>query len=338
MQFKKILLTGGSGYIGTHTAVKLSESDFEVVLYDNLSNSNYSVLDPINKITGKKLKFIQGDVRDYKKLVGVLLDNKIDAVIHFAGLKAVDESVQNPLEYFDVNVSGTLNLIKAMKFTNTRTLVFSSSATVYGDTQIFPIDEKHPVSAVNPYGRTKLQIEEILKDISNSDESWHISCLRYFNPIGSHTSGDIGENPKGVSNNLMPHITDVARGALPYVEVHGGDYKTHDGTGIRDFIHVMDLADGHLAALDFLRKKSGFYIFNLGTGKGYSVLEVINEFEKATGIAIPYRIGPRRLGDVAIYYAKVDKAHKDLGWRAKYNLNDMCKSTWHFQKKHTNSN
>jgi UDP-glucose 4-epimerase len=336
MQLKKILLTGGAGYIGTHTATKLIDSDFELVIYDNLTNSNYSVLDQLQKITGKKIKFIQADVRDSEQLEKALSDNNIDAVIHFAGLKAVGESVRSPIEYYDNNVTGTISLLKAMKVTNTRTLVFSSSASIYGDTKSAPIDEKHSVNAINPYGQTKLQIEEILKDVTNSDESWHISCLRYFNPVGSHTSGFIGEDPKGVPNNLMPNIVNVAKGILPYVEVHGGDYMTTDGTGIRDFIHIMDLAEGHVSAIDFLKKKPGFHIFNLGTGMGYSVLEVIKEFEKATGITIPYKIGLRRSGDVAICYAKVDKAYKELGWKAKHSLHDMCESTWNFQKKHKN--
>lgn len=329
---KNILLTGGTGYIASHAAVCLAQADYEVVLYDNLSNSNYNVLSKLKKITGKQIKFIEGDVRNKEKLEKTLLNNSIDAVIHFAGLKSVAESVGNPIKYYDCNVGGSISLLKAMKATNVRSIIFSSSASVYGNSLNRAIDENHQVSPINPYAKSKLQIEEILKDISILDNSWHISCLRYFNPTGAHISGLIGEDSKCVPDNLMPRIANVAKGILPYIEVYGKDYDTKDGTGIRDFIHVMDLAEGHLAALESLKKNSGFHIFNLGTGNGYSVLEIIKEFEKVTGIKIPYQVSSRRSGDVAACYAKVNKAEKELNWRAYRGLHDMCASTWNFKK------
>lgn len=329
---KKILLTGGTGFIGSHTAVTLTEADFEVVLYDNLSNSKHSVLDRLQTITGVQLPFIEGDVRDTTRLERTLNDHNVDAVIHFAGLKAVGESIEKPIDYYENNITGTISLIKAMCASRARTLVFSSSATVYGDPEYLPIDEQHPTSAINPYGRSKLQIEEILSDVAKSDPNWHIACLRYFNPVGAHDSGLIGENPKDIPNNLMPYIACVASGSLPHLNVYGNDYDTPDGTGVRDYIHVMDLAQGHTSALHYLKKQKGSHLFNLGTGKGYSVLEMIKAFEQVSGKSIPYQFSARRLGDVAACYAKVDKAGIEMGWKATQTLQDMCASTWAFQK------
>jgi UDP-glucose 4-epimerase len=329
---KNILLTGGTGYIASHTAVCLSEADFEVVLYDNLSNSNYNVVNELRKITGKQIKLIEGDIRDTEKLKKTFIENKIDAVIHFAGLKSVVQSIDNPIEYYDCNVRGSISLFDAMNATNIRTIIFSSSAAVYGKSLNKPIDESHQVSPINPYGKSKLQIEEILKDISISDVSWQITCLRYFNPAGSHVSGLIGENSKGSPDNLMPRITNVAKGLSSYIEIYGEDYDTSDGTGIRDFIHVMDLAEGHLAALESLKNKSGFHLYNLGTGNGYSVLEIIKGFEKATGISIPYQVSSRRPGDVSVCYAKVCRAENELNWKAYRGLHEMCASAWNFKK------
>jgi len=327
------MLTGGMGYIGSHVAVVLNEAGYDVVLYDNLSNSNLSVLDRLETITGKRLAFIEGDVRDTLKLEQALTYHKIDAIIHLAGLKAVGESVEKPIDYYENNVIGTISLLRAMHTTNIKSIVFSSSATVYGDPHYLPLDEQHPTSAINPYGRSKLQIEEILADIVKSDPGWHISCLRYFNPVGAHYSGLIGEAPNDTPNNLMPYIARVASGSLPYLNVYGNDYSTIDGTGVRDYIHVMDLAQGHVAGLHFLQRKEGFHLFNLGTGKGRSVLEMIKTFEQVSGKHIPYQIISRRAGDVATCYANVDKAAFYLGWKATETLHDMCASTWLFQKK-----
>jgi UDP-glucose 4-epimerase len=302
------------------------------VLYDNLSNSKHSVLERLETITGVQLPFIEGDVRDTTRLEQTLNDHNIDAVIHFAGLKAVGGSVEKPIDYYENNVTGTISLLKAMCATSTRTLVFSSSATVYGDPEYLPLDEQHPTSATNPYGRSKLQIEEILADVAKSDSNWHIACLRYFNPVGAHDSGLIGEDPNDIPNNLMPYIACVASGNLPYLNVYGNDYATPDGTGVRDYIHVMDLAQGHTSALHYLKQQTGFHLFNLGTGKGCSVFEMIKAFEQASGKSIPYQISARRAGDVAACYAKVDKAATDMGWKATQTLQDMCASTWGFQK------
>jgi UDP-glucose 4-epimerase len=328
----RVLLTGGMGYIGSHTAVVLAEAGHEVVLFDNLCNSKVSVLDRLETIIGKRLPFIEGDVRDADKLEGALKAHKIDAVIHFAGLKAVGESVEKPIDYYDNNVTGTISLLKAMRAADVKTLVFSSSATVYGDPQYLPLDEAHPTSATNPYGRSKLQIEEILADVAKSDTSWRIACLRYFNPVGAHDSGLIGEDPNEIPNNLMPYIAQVASGKLPKLNVFGDDYDTIDGTGVRDYIHVMDLADGHSAALDFLEQETGWYAINLGTGTGYSVLEMVKAFETASKQAVPYRVTARRVGDIASCYAKADKAKQKLAWQAKRTLEDMCASTWNFQR------
>jgi UDP-glucose 4-epimerase len=315
-----VLLTGGMGYIGSHTAVVLTEAGHEVVLYDNLCNSKTSVLDRLETIIGKRLPFIEGDVRDTDKVEGVLKAHKIDAVIHFAGLKAVGESVEKPIDYYDNNVTGTISLLKAMRAAVVKTLVFSSSATVYGDPQYLPLDEAHPTSATNPYGRSKLQIEEILADVAKSDTSWRIACLRYFNPVGAHDSGLIGEDPNDIPNNLMPYIAQVVGGKLPKLNVFGDNYDTKDGTGVRDYIHVMDLAEGHNVALDFLEQETGWHAINLGTGTGYSVLEMVKAFEAASKHAVPYQIAPRRAGDIASCYAKADKARQTLRWQAKRTL------------------
>ena len=329
----KILLTGGAGYIGSHAAVVLSQAGHEAVLLDNFCNSRKSVLERLQKILGKALPCVEGDVRDTALVTKTLQDYKIDAVIHFAGLKAIGESVEKPIEYYANNVQGTISLLEAMKFTNVKTLVFSSSATVYGDPKYLPIDENHPTGATNAYGRSKLHIEEILKDVANSDPDWKIICLRYFNPVGAHDSGLIGENPNGVPNNLMPYIAQVAAGNLPHLNIFGDDYPTIDGTGVRDYIHVMDLAEGHLAALSNLECNIRFDIVNLGTGKGYSVLEVVSAFEVACQATIKYSITKRRMGDIASCYGQVDKALLKINWRAIRSLVDMCESTWKFNQK-----
>lgn len=327
-----ILLTGGTGYIGSHSAVELSQAGHEVVLLDNFCNSNPVVLERLRKILGKSLPFIQADVRATDVIEKVLREYKIDAVIHFAGLKAVGESVEKPIEYYSNNVQGTISLLKAMKSINIKILVFSSSATVYGDPEYLPIDEDHHTSATNAYGRSKLHIEEMLKDISNSDQDWKIVCLRYFNPVGAHESGLIGEDPKGVPNNLMPYIAQVAAGKLPYLSIFGNDYPTQDGTGVRDYIHVVDLAEGHLAALNYLKVQAGFFIFNLGTGQPTSVLDLLESFKRVSGVDIPYKIMQRRLGDLPACYAKSTKAQIDLAWQAKRTIYSMCDSAWRWQK------
>ena len=331
-----ILLTGGAGYIGSHTAVVLSQSGHEVVLLDNFFNSQKSVLERLQEILGEELPCIEGDVRNTALVTKILQDYKIDAVIHFAGLKAVGESVDKPIEYYANNVQGTISLLEAMKSTNTKTLVFSSSATVYGNPQYLPIDENHPTGATNAYGRSKLHIEEMLKDISNSDPEWKIICLRYFNPVGAHESGLIGEDPNGLPNNLMPYIAQVASGKLPHLNIYGNDYPTPDGTGVRDYIHVMDLAEGHLAALIYLKDKSGLEVINLGTGHASSVLEVIQAFNDATGIVIPYKLAGKRLGDVACSYASEVKAKQNLKWTSCRLIEEACSSMWKFQNRKLN--
>lgn len=329
-----ILLTGGTGYIGSHAAVVLTEAGHQVVLYDNLCNSKASVVERLHQITGKQLPFIQGDIRDTQLLTQTLQRYQIEAVMHFAGLKAVGESVEKPVEYFDNNVGCTISLIKAMLACNIKTLVFSSSATVYGEPQYLPIDENHPTSAINPYGRTKLHIEEMLKDLAQSDPSWRIACLRYFNPVGAHESGLIGEDPLGLPNNLMPYIASVAAGNLPYLNVFGKDYATPDGTGVRDYIHVMDLAEGHMAALQNLERQSkSIDYFNLGTGNGISVLELVAEFEAVCGRTVSYQFRARRDGDVSSVFASVNKAQQILKWNAERSLTSMCLDTWSFQQK-----
>ena len=327
-----ILLTGGTGYIGSHTAVVLSDLGHQVVLYDNLSNSSDSVLKKLTQITGQQIRFLNGDVRDTDLLTGTLVAHRIDAVVHFAGLKAVGESVEKPVDYYANNVQGTISLLQAMQSAQAKTLVFSSSATVYGEPQYLPLDESHPTSATNPYGRSKLHIEEMLNDVAVSDPAWRMACLRYFNPVGAHEIGLIGESPNGVPNNLMPYIAQVAAGQRAELSVFGDDYPTADGTGVRDYIHVMDLAEGHAAALAFLSQTTGWHAINLGAGKGYSVLDMIQAFEKASGQRVPYKIVARRAGDVAACYADPHKASEVLNWCATRTLDDMCASTWRFQQ------
>ena len=326
-----ILLTGGTGYIGSHTAVVLTQLGHKVVLFDNLSNSSEWVVRRLEQITEVKTPFIKGDVRDSELLLNTLKNYGIDAVIHFAGLKSVGESVNQPIEYYANNVQGTIVLLQAMQSAGVKNLVFSSSATVYGEPKYLPLDERHPTSATNPYGRSKLHIEEMLNEIAKSDNDWRIACLRYFNPVGAHESGLIGENPRGVPNNLMPYIAQVAAGLRTELNVFGGDYPTKDGTGVRDYIHVIDLAEGHAAALTYLSKATGYQAINLGTGNGYSVFDMVNAFEKASGCKIPYKVVARREGDVAACYADPGKARELLSWSAKRGLEDMCASTWRFK-------
>ena len=327
-----ILLTGGAGYIGSHTAVVLTQAGHEVVLLDNFCNSRKSVLERLQKILGKALPCVEGDVRDTALVTKALQDYKIDAVIHFAGLKAVGESVEKPIEYYANNIQGTISLLEAMKSANIKTLVFSSSATVYGDPQYLPIDENHPTSATNAYGRSKLHIEEMLKDVANSDPSWKIICLRYFNPVGAHESGLIGEDPNGIPNNLMPYIAQVAAGKLSHLNIYGDDYPTADGTGVRDYIHVMDLAEGHIAALAHVQNHEGWDVFNLGTGHGTSVLEMISSYQKASDKEICYQIKGRRTGDIACCHTRVDRSQSVLGWHSKRSLDQMCETSWFWQK------
>lgn len=327
---KRILVTGGAGYIGSHTCVELLNAGHEVIIYDNFSNSHPTVLDRISQITNKSFVAIKGDIRDQKLLEQVIKQNSCEVVIHFAGLKAVNESVENPILYFDNNINGTLSLLKAMSKTGLNTIVFSSSATVYGEPQYLPLDEKHPLSATNPYGRSKLFIEEILRDCHKADTAWKIMVLRYFNPVGAHESGLLGESPNGTPNNLMPYIAQVAVGRLKNLNIFGSDYPTPDGTGIRDYIHVVDLANGHLKALEALNTPQ-YNEINLGTGQGYSVLEMVKTFEKVSGKAIPYTISPRRAGDVASCYANPAKAKLVLNWEAKFSMAKMCHDHWQWQ-------
>ncbi|MCA0212312.1 MAG: UDP-glucose 4-epimerase GalE [Proteobacteria bacterium] len=328
-----ILLTGGAGYIGTHTAVVLLAAGHDVVLLDNLSNSNRGVLRRLAKITGREVPLIEADVRDTARVAQALRNHACTAVVHFAGLKAVGESVQKPIDYFANNVQGTISLLQAMDEVGVRSLVFSSSATVYGAPQYLPLDEQHPTSATNPYGRSKLHIEEMLADVCVSSAAWRVACLRYFNPAGAHASGLLGEDPQGIPNNLMPYVAKVAGGELPRLGVFGNDYDTPDGTGVRDYIHVMDLAEGHLAALRFLQGASGWHAINLGTGQGYSVLEMVRAFESASGKPVPYDIKPRRAGDVGSCYANPAKAKELLGWEATRGLQEMCDSMWLWQRR-----
>jgi UDP-glucose 4-epimerase len=327
-----ILLTGGAGYIGSHVAAPLAAAGHRVVCFDNLSNSDASVMDRLEAITGTAVPLVEGDIRDGDALRGVMRKYQIEAVIHFAGLKAVGESVAEPIRYYDNNVRGTLSLLEAMRDCGAKTLVFSSSATVYGQPQYLPLDEDHPTSATNPYGRTKLMIEEMLADVAAADPEWRIAILRYFNPVGAHDSGLIGENPNGTPNNLMPFISRVAAGRLAELSVFGSDYETPDGTGVRDYIHVVDLADGHVAALDAIAKTDQpLSIWNLGTGTGYSVLDMVEAFERVNGVPIPYRIAPRRDGDVASCFASPERAARELGWTANRDLDAMCSSSWRFE-------
>jgi len=329
----KLLLTGGTGYIGSHTAVVLSQAGHEVVLLDNFSNSKASVLDRLETILGHPLPLVQADVRDTAQVTHALQAHGIQAVVHFAGLKAVGESVAQPLHYFANNVQGTLSLLQAMQAAQVHQLVFSSSATVYGEPQYLPYDEQHPTAATNPYGRTKLQIEEMLHDLSVSNPSWRIACLRYFNPVGAHDSGLIGEDPNGIPNNLMPFVAQVAAGIRPALQVFGNDYDTPDGTGVRDYIHVMDLAQGHLAALSFLQAQTGWHAINLGTGQGHSVLELVKAFEVASGKPVACNIVSRRAGDLPIYYAQATKAFELLNWQASRSLQQMCEDAWRAQQR-----
>ena len=330
----RVLLTGGLGFLGSHVAVTLHQAGHSVVILDNLANSDVGVLDRLETILCAHIPFIECDVRSTSEVTAALVTHEIDAVVHFAGLKAVGESVEKPLAYYDCNIVGAISLLQAMQSAQVKLLVFSSSATVYGDPIHLPIDETHPTNATSPYGRTKLHIEEMLVDIARSDADWRIACLRYFNPVGAHESGLIGENPQGHPNNLMPYIARVAQGALPFVNVFGGDYPTVDGTGVRDYIHVMDLAEGHLAAVNYLTDHNGWHAFNLGTGHGYSVLEMIEAFQAASGCYLPYEIVGRRPGDHAICYANAEKAHQLMGWVATRRLHEMCASTWNFQRQH----
>ena len=328
-----ILVTGGAGYIGSHTCVLLLEAGYDVIVLDNLDNSCEISLEKVKEITGKDLKFYKTDLLDYEGTEKVFQENKIDAVIHFAGLKAVGESVQIPLRYYHNNITGTLNLCDIMSKHNVKNLVFSSSATVYGDSHTVPIKEDFPLHATNPYGRTKLMIEEILRDLYVSDNEWNIAILRYFNPVGAHESGLIGEDPNGIPNNLLPYIAQVAVGKLECLSVFGNDYNTPDGTGVRDYIHVIDLANGHLKAVEKILTNSGVVTYNLGTGNGYSVLEMVKAFEKACGHEISYKIVDRRPGDIAECYADPSKSKNELGFVATHNLDDMCKDAWNWQFK-----
>lgn len=332
-----ILVTGGCGYIGSHTCIQLIKQGIDPVIIDNLYNGKEIVLDRIKKITGKRPRFYQGDIRNKDLLDTIFKENNIKGVIHFAGLKAVGESVRKPLEYYDVNVYGTINLLDAMKKANVKKFIFSSSATVYGTQPIIPyIETMETGEPTQPYGRSKLFIEKILQDLSIADQDWSITILRYFNPVGAHPSGLIGEDPQGIPNNLMPYITQVAIGKLASLAVFGNDYETRDGTCIRDFIHVMDLADGHLAALNYNDTQSGVNIFNLGSGQGNSVLEVIATFENVFRKKLPYHFAPRRDGDLPAYWANADRAKKLLNWETKLNLHDMVQDSWNWQSKNPN--
>lgn len=328
-----ILVTGGAGYIGSHTVVELQNAGYEVVVIDNLCNSSEEALKRVEQITGKPVKFYKADVRDREALEKIFENESIDSCINFAGLKAVGESVAKPLEYYENNINGTLVLLDVMRKHNVKNFVFSSSATVYGNPAFVPITEECPKGAItNPYGQTKGMLEQILTDLQKADKEWNIILLRYFNPIGAHESGLIGENPNGIPNNLMPYITQVAVGKLPKLGVFGDDYDTPDGTGVRDYIHVVDLAIGHVKAIEKLKENPGLEVYNLGTGKGYSVLDIVKNFEAASGVKIPYEIKPRRAGDIATCYADATKAKNELGWVAERDLQTMCADSWRFQK------
>lgn len=331
-----ILVTGGAGFIGSHAAVELLENGYDIVVVDNLSNSQMESIERVKELTGKDFPFYKTDLLELEELEGIFSRHQIQSVMHFAGLKAVGESVAMPLAYYHNNITGTLNLCAAMNKYGVKNLVFSSSATVYGNPVRVPIDESFPLSATNPYGRTKLMIEEILRDLHVSDPSWRIAILRYFNPIGAHESGRIGENPQGIPNNLMPYITQVAVGKREQLQVFGNDYETHDGTGVRDYIHVVDLVKGHLKALEYLEKHEGVEMFNLGTGTGYSVLDLVNSFSEATSKEIPYKVIDRRPGDIGVCYADPEKAKTVLGWKAEKNLKEMCEDSWKWQSENPN--
>lgn len=332
-----VLVTGGAGFIGSHTSVELLNAGYDIIILDNFVNSKPESLKRIKELTGKDFKFYQADIRDEEAMTKVFAENKIDAVIHFAGLKSVPQSVKEPLNYYDNNIAGTVCLCRVMDKAGCKKLVFSSSATVYGSKNPSPLREDMPTGGTtNPYGTTKYFIEQILQDLCISDSEWDVSILRYFNPIGAHKSGRIGEDPNGIPGNLMPYITQVAIGKLECLNVCGNDYPTPDGTGVRDYIHVVDLALGHIKALDRLLKVKGCEVYNLGTGKGYSVLDVVKAFEKASGIKINYRIAPRRAGDVACCYADATKAKEVLGWQAQYDIDDMCADSWRWQSQNPN--
>jgi UDP-glucose 4-epimerase len=331
MTANKILVTGGAGYIGSHTCVALVAAGYEVVVFDNFSNARRSVLERVASLCGKPIACVEGDIRDAQALDGVFAEHSISAVIHFAGLKAVGESVEQPLRYYDNNVHGSVQLFAAMQRAGVEQLVFSSSATVYGEQPVVPFVETMPTSATNPYGRSKLMVEEVLTDLHRSRVHLRTACLRYFNPVGAHESGLIGEDPQGIPNNLLPFVAQVAAGQREYLNVWGNDYPTSDGTGVRDYIHVEDLAAGHVAALAFLQHNVGMHIINLGTGVGYSVLEMVAAFEKASGRAVPYRIAPRRAGDIAKVWADPARASELLGWRTTRNLDAMCADAWRWQ-------
>lgn len=332
-----VLVTGGAGFIGSHTSVELLNAGYDIIILDNFVNSKPESLKRIKELTGKDFKFYQADIRDEEAMTKVFAENKIDAVIHFAGLKSVPQSVKEPLNYYDNNIAGTVCLCRVMDKAGCKKLVFSSSATVYGSKNPSPLREDMPTGGTtNPYGTTKYFIEQILQDLCISDSEWGVSILRYFNPIGAHKSGRIGEDPNGIPGNLMPYITQVAIGKLECLNVCGNDYPTPDGTGVRDYIHVVDLALGHIKALDRLLKVKGCEVYNLGTGKGYSVLDVVKAFEKASGIKINYRIAPRRAGDVACCYADATKAKEVLGWQAQYDIDDMCADSWRWQSQNPN--
>ncbi len=331
-----VLVTGGAGYIGSHTCIEMIKAGYDVVIIDNLDNSNVESLRRVEKIVGKKIKFYENDVRDKDALRKIFSENSIDAVIHFAGLKAVGESVAKPIEYYDNNLISTIYLLEVMREFSVKKLVFSSSATVYGVAKEMPLKEGMPIGAINPYGRTKLFIEEMLRDLYVSDNTWSIALLRYFNPIGAHESGTIGEDPKGIPNNLMPYISQVAVGRRDKLHVFGNDYDTVDGTGVRDYIHVCDLAVGHVKAVDWALKNTECEEFNLGTGNGTSVLQLKDAFEKASGVEVPFVIDPRRPGDPDEVYADASKANKVLGWTATRNIEDMCRDTWNWQKNNPN--
>ena len=325
-----VLVTGGCGYIGSHTVLELLNKDYQVVVVDNFSNSSFEALKRVQEITGKSVTFYEADIRDEQKMDEILSAHSVDAVIHFAAFKAVGESCKMPLKYYENNISGTVSLLKVMEKHGVKKIIFSSSATVYGDPERLPLDETCRFSTTNPYGSTKLMMENIMQDLYKADNAWNIILLRYFNPVGAHESGLIGEDPKGIPNNLMPYVAQVASGKLQKINVFGNDYDTPDGTGVRDYIHVVDLALGHVAAIERCMQ-SGVHIYNLGTGVGYSVLDMIHAFEKACGKKLPYEICARRPGDIAACYACPDKAKKELGWQAQFGIEEMCASQWKWQ-------
>ena len=334
---KRILVTGGAGFIGSHTLIELHKAGYEFVVVDNLVNSNPEALRRVGELIGAQVPFVKADIRDREALNKVFEQYKFDSCIHFAGLKAVGESVAKPLEYYENNMSGTFTLIDVMRQHGCKNIIFSSSATVYGDPAIIPITEECPKGhCTNPYGQTKSMLEQVLMDVQKADPEWNVVLLRYFNPIGAHQSGRIGENPNGIPNNLMPYITQTAIGRRKELGVFGNDYDTHDGTGVRDYIHVVDLATAHVAALQAIEKKAGLAIYNIGTGHGYSVLDVVNAFEKANGVKVPYSIKPRRPGDIATCYCDPSKAERELGWKAKYGIEDMCRDSWNWQSQNPN--